>query len=227
MKLPVWLIPDLVLAAVILLMLLDGHRKGIILMCGKIVALICAVFGASYAKQAFAESLAQTYIVPYVAKLLGEAKDRLGLSDGWDTLGSILHEVSLPEFLRIDVFEKALEKGGNALNAATEVIAQRLSEWLLVLITAIILYRLILLLVKRVLHPLVQAVPIVGDIDSALGTILGFAFGIVVAGFLLRFCYGIFPALSKNSNNLLSPDSIENSYIVKTYIRYFPEVFRF
>ena len=227
MNLPTWLIPDLILAAVIVLLLLDGHKKGIILMCGKITALICAVIGATYAKQAFAESVAQKYIVPYVAKLLDEAKDRLGLADGWENLSSVLHEVSLPEFLRIDVLEQALNKEGSALNAASEVIAQRISEWFIVLITALVLYKLIVLLVKRVLHPLIQAVPIVGDIDNALGAVLGFVFGIAVAGFLLQFCYHVFPALSKESGRLLSPDSVEKSFIVKLYLRYFPEIFRF
>lgn len=231
MKLPIWLIPDICLAAVILLFLANGYRKGIILMCGKIGAMICAIFTASYARTAYSDSLAQKYIVPFVARLLDEAKDRLGINDAWANLGSVLNEASLPEFLKTDILEKALnaaaEKGNTALETASALIAQRLSEWILVVAVALLTYKLVLMIIRKIISPLIKSVPIIGGINNVLGAVLGCAFGIFLAGFFLWFAYSVLPVLSQGADSMLSSESIEKSFFVKAYFQYFPNVFDF
>jgi hypothetical protein len=92
---------DIAICLIILFKLLQGRSEGAVRKLGRFAALLCAIFGAEYIKDAFSKTLADRFVQPFIYKKLAEQLEKLGLSDAVESLTALFDNVKLPEFLRI------------------------------------------------------------------------------------------------------------------------------
>lgn len=231
-KLNPTLIIDLVILLILLWKLLQGRRQGIVRRLGSLAAFFCAIFGGRFVQDTYAERFS-ALLIPKITALLDRARETLGASDlldnlNADNLNEILAQANLPDFLKNGIAESVTTRVGEALNSAiataSELIAQRLSEWLLFLIAAAVIYAVVKLIFNGILDPIIRKLPIVKSVNRALGAVLGLVCGVLLAGLLLWIAYHLVPELSA-PGGALSPAAIEKSWLIRLYFRFFPELF--
>ena len=226
-KLNPTLIIDLVIILILLWKLLQGRRQGIVRRLGSLAAFVCAIFGGRFVQDTFADRFS-VLLLPKIAALLDRARETLGASDLLDNLNEILAQVNLPDFLKTDIAEAVTTRAGEVLSSAvataSELIARRLSEWLLFLVAAAVIYAVVKLIFNGILDPIIRKLPIVKGVNRTLGAALGLICGVLLAGLLLWIAYQLVPELSA-PGGALSAAAIEKSWLIKLYFRFFPTVF--
>ena len=220
---------DLLMALILLWMLLKGCADGVVKKLGGLAALVAALLAGSVVKAQFTDLVAERWLTPAINGLLSHARESLGLADLLENLAEILNKASLPGFLKVNVAENVTARGrallDSAVTAASEVVARRLSGWLLFAVAAILAYVLVKVIFNGVLDPVISKLPIVGKVNSLLGLLLGAVQGAVLAVFLLWLAFHLVPALSQPGGPL-SPEAVEKSYLTRFCFQLFPGLFR-
>ncbi len=223
------LIVDAVIAVIILFKLLQGRSEGAVKKLGRLAALVCAIFGADYIRDAFARELAEKYVRPFVYDRLSEQLDRLGLSDAVENLSALFDRLRLPQFLQSSVAERVGEESaglgssvGTAVSSASSIIAERVAGWLLLIAGFAVVYLVIKLLFDGMLDPVIRKLPLANRANSLLGAILGAVIGAILAGLLLVIVHTLAPSLSVGGKPLFSPEAVEKTYLLKLYFRALP-----
>jgi len=219
-------IADIVMAAIIILKIIHGWKRGFIRAAAGLIALACASFGSLWLKNVLSPALSATLFLPKVQQFVAQRVDT-GSEILSEQLDSFFRSVRLPEGIKGKLGEGILEKanqGGNELiNAAAETLSMKLAEVIVFVVCFIIIYFLIRALV-RLLDGTVFKIPVVKQLNKLLGAAMGLLTGALISGLLLAAVYLFFPALSQ-SGGIFSPQSVENSFIVDFYFGLFPGVF--
>ena len=223
---------DVVLALLVIWKLLQGRRDGMVRKLGGLAALVGALIVGNFASKTYAGAVSEKWLAPALEKWFTHIRESLGLEDVLENLADVLGNVSLPQFLKINVAEQVTEQMGAAsqrvgvaVEEASVVVAQRLAGWLLFLLAAVLAYAVIKLIFDGVLDPVIRKLPIIGTVNALLGAILGAILGAVMAILLLWLAYHLAPALSQPGGPL-SPESVEKAYLTKLCFRVFPNLFR-
>lgn len=221
------LIIDLVILLILVWKVLQGRQQGVVKRLGKLAALVCGILGGRIVRDSFADRVS-TVLLPRVTELLEKARESLGLSDLLDNLNDILAQVKLPDFLKTNVSESLTTRAGevldSAVSSASAIIAQRLSEWLLFLLAAAIIYIVVKLIFDGILDPVIRKLPLVKNVNRLLGAVLGLISGILLAGLLLWLAYHLLPDLSAPGGPL-SAAAVAKSWVIKLYFQLFPALF--
>jgi len=224
---------DVVLAVIILWKLISGIRNGAVRMIGGLVSLGCGIYGGGLLRSMFSEVVAKRWLEPGIRKVLDTAMNSLGLSDileNLDSLNSILDTSRLPGFLKLNVLEQVKERlssGGESFMAnAAEVVSQRLAGLILFLLGLVLITLLVRILFNGVVDPVISGLPVLNEANRFLGAVLGAVLGILIAGLVLALCYRLLPVFSQKAGSIFSDQSIQGSYIMKLYFRFFPRAFR-
>lgn len=222
------LIIDVLLLILLLWKLLQGRQQGVVKRLGGLAALVCGILGGRIVRDQFAGKLSDALLLPRVTDALTHARESLGLNDLLENLSEILGQVRLPAFLTEHVADDLTTRAEGALDSAVasaaEVISLRLSEWLLFLLAAAIIYVIVKLIFDGVLDPVIRKLPIIKNVNRLLGAVLGLISGILLAGLLLWLGYHLLPDLSAPGGPL-SPESVAKSWVIKLYFQLFPALF--
>jgi hypothetical protein len=137
--------------------------------------------------------------------------------------------MKLPVFLQSSVSEQVASANNGintAIGSAATIIAERLTGWLLFAIGFAAIYLILKLIFDGMLDPLIRKIPIMNSLNSLIGAVLGALIGIVTVGLLLVVLYIFVPSLHTGEDALLSPQTVEASYILKLYFRALREYYR-
>ena len=223
------LIMDVVLGLILLWKLLQGWSQGVIKRLSGLVSALLGILGGRIVRDRFAAQVSSALLLPRVTKALEHARESIGVSDLLDNLSEILSHVRLPAFAKLDVVEGLMSRAGASIDSATgaaaEIISQRLSEWLLFIVAALVIYILLKIIFNGVLDPVIRKLPIVKWLNKLLGLVVGLISGIVVVGLVLWLVYHLMPAFTE-SGHILSKEAIAGSWIASKYFARFPALFR-
>jgi len=220
---------DLIVALLLLLSLWQGYRKGFVLtLCG-LLALFVAFIGATLISDTLAQPVAnsiQPIVERHIQDLIQEQQIPADLSDL--LTDEILDDVQIPledvlAPLRdsslfqgfADAFQNAVESGavavaGDAAKAIAGYVALQLAETVLFLVAFIT----ILVLWSLLSHVLDLAfrLPVLSTLNHWAGAVLG-----LLKGFVL-----VYIAVQLLENGFLSPDVIEDTYLLRFFSRFHP-----
>lgn len=222
------LVIDVVLGLILLWKLLQGWSQGVVKRMGGLVSALLGILGGRIVRDRFAAQVS-ALLLPKVTQVLEHARESIGVSDLLENLSEILSKAKLPAFAKLDVAEDLMTRAGEAVDSAVgsaaEVISQRLSEWLLFLAAALVIYILLKIIFNGVLDPVIRKLPIVKWLNKLLGLLVGLISGIVVVGLVLWLVYHLMPAFTE-SGHILSKEAIAGSWIASKYFAQFPALFQ-
>ncbi len=213
-----YLMFDALIILIILLRTYRGAVRGFFLALSSAVAIIGGLVGGLWIADRYSASLLRSVLMPWVDKMFGPD---IQVPDSVAKLTELLEHVKLPAFLTTGVPQEAMsrasEAGSGLLGAAKELIALRGAE----IIVFVCSFFLIFAVIKLLLHGLnlLFRLPVIGTINRILGALFGGVSGVLVAAVLLAAAYYFFPSLSV-SGGVLSPESLEKTYITKYFFDY-------
>ena len=222
---------DVVLVLLVVWKLIQGRRDGMVRKLGGLAALVGALITGNFVSKNYAGLVSERWLAPALEKWFTHIRESLGLEDLLENLADILQGVNLPQFLKINVAEQVTEQMGAAsqrvgvaVSEAAQVVALRLSGWLLFLVAAVLAYAIIKLVFDGVLDPLIRKLPVIGTVNALLGAILGAILGALMAILVLWLAFHLIPNLSQPGGPL-SPEAVEKSFITKFCFHTFPNLF--
>ncbi|MBQ9980398.1 MAG: CvpA family protein [Oscillospiraceae bacterium] len=219
-------IADVIIAAIIILKIIHGWRRGFIRTISGLIALLCAVFGSLWLKDLLSPALSATLFLPKVQQFVTERVDT-GSDILSEQLDSFMQSVNLPEGIEGKLGEGILEQvsqgGSELINAAAETLSMKLTEIIVFLVCFIIIYFVVRALI-RLLDGTVFKVPGLKQLNKFLGALMGLLSGAFIAGLVLAVVFLFFPALSE-AGAVLSAESLSESFIAHFYFDLFPGVF--
>ena len=223
------LIIDVVLGLILLWKVLQGWSQGVVKRLGGLVSVLLGILGGRIVRDRFAAQVSSALLLPKVTQVLEHARESIGVSDLLENLKEILNSAKLPLFAKLDVAEGLMTRAGEAIDSAVtsaaEVISQRLSEWLLFLLAAVVICLLLKLIFNGILDPVIRKLPIIKWLNRLLGMVVGLISGIVVVGLVLWLVYHLMPAFTE-SGHILSEEAIAGSWIASKYFARFPALFQ-
>ena len=226
------LIFDVIIAALLLLAVWRGYKKGFVLtLCG-FLALFVAFIGATVISNTLAEPVART-MRPIVEHQIQQVLDEK-VSDAITAVGEDTEEhISIPlqEALDLlkeskvfkgfaDAFQKSVNDGmvaatANAARVISDYIARQLAQTLLFLVSFVLLLA-VWYLISHALD-LAFRLPILSSLNRWSGAALG----------LLRGGLMVFIACWLLKGSFLPQDAIQNSYLLKFFCTFSPVTFLF
>jgi hypothetical protein len=212
---------------IILFKIFQGRSQGAVGKLGRLCSLVLGILGAVLIKNTFTQTLSDRFVQPFFYKLMTEQLEKLGLADVVESLVQVFENMKLPVFLQSSVSEQVASANNGintAIGSAATIIAERLTGWLLFAIGFAAIYLILKLIFDGMLDPLIRKIPIMNSLNSLIGAVLGALIGIVTVGLLLVVLYIFVPSLHTGEDALLSPQTVEASYILKLYFRALPGI---
>lgn len=222
---------DLILVGILAFFLIRGLAKGLIMTLAGAAGLIAGVFGGSYLAKMFSKPVSDTLLLPWVTKTLGLAAQDAQLPTGTVVTGSgqltqdasssitgVMEASKLPGFSISGVLEgigkQITDTGTDLLNAAANVISERIA-YILLFIIAFALIQIIIFVIFKALD-LVSKAPGLNTLNKWSGGILGLVTGSLLILVLMWFA-GTFIAPATKPGAILSEEALAGSYIAKHY----------
>jgi uncharacterized membrane protein required for colicin V production len=214
-----------------LFFLIRGFSKGLVMMIAGLVALVAGIFGGSYVAKLFSWPVADTFILPWVRKSLNLAAQGQQLPQGAVLTGSgrlsesaagsitgVMESSSLPGFsfsgTISNIGHRVSETGTNLLNAAANVISERIA-YIVLFVVAFILIQLLVVLLFRFIN-LVSKAPVLNSLNRWTGAAAGLLIGALLI-LLLMWVVSTFVKPATAPGGILSQDVIERSYVAKYF----------
>lgn len=210
---------DLIIAAILLLALLRGYKRGFVLtLCG-LLAVFVALIGASVVSNALAEPVSRS-LQPVVEQHIQQLLDEQPPAQT-DPSGSALPEHPLPEVLErltsspiykgfAEAFQEAVDSGMVAASAnAARLIAAYVARQLAQLLLFLLAFVLILILWFFLSHALDLAfrLPVLSTLNRWCGAALG-----LVKGALL-----VYAACWLLKDSFIPQQAIQNTYLLRPF----------
>ena len=222
---------DVLLACIVLWKLLQGRQDGMVKKLGSLAALVAAIVAGNLVSRRYAGLVTDVWLGPAMEKLLGHARESLGLEDLVENLAQVLSSARLPDFLKAgvpdraaDLMSGALRATESAVSAASTVVAQRLSGWLLFVASAVLAYAIVKIVFDGILDPVIRRLPIIGGVNRLLGMVLGAIQGALIALLLLWLAVHLVPSLTA-PGGVLSPESVQHSFLTRFCFEALPGLF--
>lgn len=215
MKLPIPIIADILIVAILIISMIIGRKQGFIKTVSGILTVIIAFSLASFAAKETAPVISEKYISPYLSsaivdKVKPAPENTLNLNE----LGNLFSKIGIPEGIVnsavTDVSKTLTQSIAEPLTTMTNNISARLTFGVL-----FILYFLILLLVISLLFKLLNMIsklPLLNFTNRLLGLIFG-----LVSGYLIIM---IITFILNKTGILLTDAVISESIILKHIINY-------
>ena len=123
---------DILLACIVLWKLLQGRQEGMVKKLGSLAALAAAILAGNFVSRRYAGLVTEVWLGPAMEKLLGHARESLGLEDLLENLAQGLSSARLPDFLKVGVPERAADLMGGAMRSAGSAVGAASSVgWLI------------------------------------------------------------------------------------------------
>lgn len=200
------IVADVVIAAVLVLAVIIGARKGLVKSLAGVVIVAAAFIGASFVANAFAEPVAQ-WLGPVIEERVLE---KLALQEqaGAESLLQQFHfgGESLQQMAN-EVMEKVKETGMDLLGAVADSVAKSVAYALVYLAAFLVLLLVVWLLLRPVY--LVVKLPVLRTINAVAGGALGLVWGALLV-FLAVW-------LLQRFDVYLTQDMVERSMLLRFF----------
>ena len=211
------IIYDVLAAAVLILALWQGYRKGFVLtLCG-CLAFFVALMGGSMLASALAEPVSQL-ILPLIQNRLttAVAAQSSAAAEGV-TLPALLDALRSSEFYKqfVSAVESAINEGviaatGNLVHAAASYIALRLAWGVLFLLSFVVVLVAWTLLSRA--FDLACKLPVLSTLNHWSGAAVGLVQGLII----------VYAATWLLKDSLLTPDIAAQTHLVSIFYAYIP-----
>ena len=211
------IIYDVLAAAVLILALWQGYRKGFVLtLCG-CLAFFVALIGGSMLASALAEPVSQL-ILPLIQNRLttAVAAQSSAAAEGV-TLPALLDALRTSEFYKqfVSAVESAINEGviaatGNLVHAAASYIALRLA-WGVLFLLSFVVVLVAWTLLSRALD-LACKLPVLSTLNHWSGAAVGLVKGLII----------VYAATWLLKDSLLTPDIAVQTHLVSIFYAYIP-----
>lgn len=225
---------DIIFAAIILLFLIRGIVKGLVMSISWFAGMILGILGGMTVAKLFSGVVSEKLIQPWINKALsgsaenrdlfsGIAIDNNGnlLSEAKESISNILDGANLPEFSlsgALDgIGQKIAEKGSDLLEAASQVISDRVA-YLILFVIAFFVIQIIVYIVFKALD-LVAKAPGISTLNRWGGALLGIVTGLLAAFVSVWFISTFFPSATAKGG-LLSPDVVRDSLLSRYFFSF-------
>ncbi|MGI6577308.1 MAG: CvpA family protein [Eubacteriales bacterium] len=223
------IILDLIILGIIVIFVIRGLSKGLIMSLSGLAALIAGIFGGTYIAEKFSRSLGEAWISPWVKKSLNLAAQGEQIPQGavltgegtlTDTasgsLAGIMESSKLPRFSfegTIDTIGKHISETGNEiLEAAANVISERIA-YILLFLVAFIVIQLVVRILFRLLSFIGKA-PVLNALNRLAGGALGLISGILLVT-LFMWVAVTFIKPATETGAILSEGVIKETFLAK------------
>jgi len=225
------IILDLIILGILAIFLIRGLTKGIIMMLSGLAALVAGIFGGSFIAKQFSKPVADALILPWVSKTLNLAAAGEQLPEGAVISGSgrlsesaagsitgIMELSKLPGFSfagtldNIGLYIK--DTGADLLNAASEVVAERMAYIALFILAFVVIQVIVFLIFK--LFNMVSKAPVLNTLNKAAGGAVGLITGALLV-LLLMWVASTFVKPAAADGGILSEEIIEQTYIARYF----------
>ncbi|NLM60896.1 MAG: CvpA family protein, partial [Clostridiales bacterium] len=194
------IILDLIVLGIIVVFVIRGLSRGLIMSLSGMVAMVAGIFGGTFIAEKFSGWLAKAWICPRVLKSLNLAAEGGGIPQGAvleggggltdaasDSLSGIMESSSLPRFSfegTIDIIGKQIsDTGKDILEAAAEVISERIA-YILLFIVAFAVIQVLVRLVFRLIS-LIGKAPVLNTLNRLAGGALGLISGLLLVTLIM------------------------------------------
>lgn len=207
---------DWIILIVIALYALLGLRRGFVATVANtfasLIALIGALFAASYFKQPVGDLVA-----PRLTQSVGDAIPQLSqatssAADMWNSVSNYLQGILTSNGISLDILQSSEDPQQVLTNAISQSIGETLA-YIIVFIIAFIVIKLAIHLIANALGVLTH-LPILHSFNALLGALLGAATGLILCTCVLWAMKLFVPAVYSDVG-MLSPSVMENSSIAR------------
>lgn len=219
---------DLIALAVLLFFTIRGIRRGLVMSISGVVGLITGILGGIFLADVLSKPFSEL-LLPFIRRAVsgaaanrdlfqGIAIDGEGnlLSEAAKSISNIISGAELPKFalpgILVRVGEKIAETGADLLQAVAQAVSERIAYLIIFVFAFFALQLLVFVLFKAI--DLAAKVPVIKTLNGWGGAVLGLVSGLAFSAFLLWFIATFFTA-STSDGGILSPNSIEQSFITK------------
>jgi uncharacterized membrane protein required for colicin V production len=225
------IILDLIVVGIIAVFLIRGLFKGLVMMLAGLVSLAAGVFGGSCAAKVLSKPVADAIILPWVRKTLDLAAQGRQIPEGaavaeggglsesaMGSISGVMESSKLPGFSFRGVMDSigkhVQDTGASLLDAASQVVAERIAYVILFIVAFVLIIVIVLLLFR--LFNIVSKAPVLNTLNKISGGIVGLVTGALVVLLLMWFVTTfVKPATAEGA--LLSEEVIEATYIAKYF----------
>ncbi len=224
---------DLILIGLILFVAFISSKQGFVRTVIEIVGFVVIILISNSASTPIAEKIYDTKIEPSFVKAVDNYTNKgseNAIDDFWNGIPKIIrNEAEYFNFSKDDLkeaYDDYAKKGVEDVTAATSrnvikpIVVKILSS-----VISLILFLVLSFVVKLlagILNSFVVKLPIIGKLNRKLGFLIGLLKGIVFASVfsvILLFVTSLF----KDGIWIFKPDSVNNSFIIKTVSKFLPE----
>ncbi len=222
-----WIL-DIAAAAVIVLMVIFGVRRGFIKTAVRLIGVIAALVTAALVSTPAAQWIFDTWVALPVRQTVAEAASEVAVSAAATLQEQVAHVVeALPAFVQsaIDVTGACVHQTGAPVAAHTlttlimdslmEPLCVSLMQAMLFLLIAILVYILARILAKT-MDKLFNALPIIRQVNGLFGGALGLLEGLA-AVYLLTLALKLYMTMT-GAGSVVSDADIEATYLVKHFM---------
>lgn len=222
------LIIDLCILLILLMAAGGGAKRGLIKTAAKLVSMAAGYAVAWGAALALSKPLGNRFFLPWVNDSIAKAMEGrydpvnealnqmtvLG-ADAETAVMNALNELGLPAFSISDIFGTLLDKvtgtGRNVLNAAAEIISQRIAFVLIFIVTFLVI-QLAVLFISDSIEGL-TSLPLMTPVNRIGGAVCGALFASFIVLALLWVLGTFFPSLTAD-NGILSEEALNGSRLL-------------
>lgn len=168
------IVADAVIAAVLVLAVVIGARKGLVKSLAGVVMVVAAFIGASFVANAFAEPVAQ-WLGPVIEESVLEKLAQQESADAQSLLEQFHFGGESLQQMVDEVMDKVKETGADLLSAVADSVAKSVAYALVYLAAFLVLLLVVWLLLRPVC--LVVKLPILRTVNALGGGALGLVWG--------------------------------------------------
>jgi len=168
------IVADAVIAAVLVLAVVIGARKGLVKSLAGVVMVVVAFIGASFVANAFAEPVAQ-WLGPVIEESVLEKLAQQESADAQSLLEQFHFGGESLQQMVDEVMDKVKETGADLLSAVADSVAKSVAYALVYLAAFLVLLLVVWLLLRPVC--LVVKLPILRTVNALGGGALGLVWG--------------------------------------------------
>ena len=227
------LLIDLILVGLILIVAYISSKRGFVRTVIEIVGFVIIILISNSASTPIAEKVYDTKIEPVFIKAVDNYENKGSenvIDDFWNGIPKIIrNEAEYFNFGKEDLkkaYEDYAEKGVEDATAATSkniikpIVVKILSSVISLILFLVLSF--VVRLLAGILNSFAKKLPVIGKLNNKLGFCVGILKGIVFASVfsvILLFITSLF----KDGIWIFKPDSVNNSFIIKTVSRFLPE----
>ena len=210
------LLPDLIIAAVLVLTVVLGARAGLLKSLAGVIVVVCSAVGASWSARVFSDPLAEKLAPLLSAKLTEKLESGGAPAVQTGSAGEMLEKFGFSgktlDTLTEQVLQQVRETGRSLTETVVTTVTHSISYAVVFLVSFLVLLVALTLLMK--LLQLAAELPGLKTVNSLGGAILG-----LIKGVLLVFAA---VWILRRLQLLITPEMVDSTFLLKFFANHSP-----